>query len=201
MGLFGFGKKRTSAEILSDGRSQYVKGNLKKALSILRDLADEGNPQACCYVGRIYLEQKDKSLAQPYLLTAAKGGITDAATLLASQFGIRDYLPKEEKTALDVIAHALEKPAQESAPEEDSPDKDELIAFAKETEKKIEAAKEELEETEEKLNSPQKLLTTESESIPESIPETISEPAPEPEFAPAPESCLLYTSPSPRDTR
>ena len=54
MGLFGFGKKRTSVEILSDGRSQYVKGNLKKALSILRDLADEGNPQACCYVGRIY---------------------------------------------------------------------------------------------------------------------------------------------------
>ena len=55
MGLFG--KKKTPAEILEEGRSQYVKGDLKKAFLTLHALAAKGDPQACWYVGRIYLER------------------------------------------------------------------------------------------------------------------------------------------------
>ena len=69
MGLFG--KKKTPAEILEEGRSQYVKGDLKKAFLTLHGLAAKGDPQACWYVGRIYLERKERSLAQSFLTTAA----------------------------------------------------------------------------------------------------------------------------------
>lgn len=188
MGLFGFGKKRTPAEILSEGRLQYVKGNLKKALSILRTLADEGDPQACCYVGRIYLELKDKSSAKPYLLTAAKGGIADAATLLAAEFGIRDYLPNEEEAVSKVVAPAAEKPAQEIAPENVKPDADEpvtqmasqLTALADKDENEIEAAKAALGDEEGKPDFSIKPQAAESEPVSEPIQGNISEPAPEP---------------------
>lgn len=102
MGLFG--KKKTPAEILEEGRSQYVKGDLKKAFLTLHGLAAKGDPQACWYVGRIYLERKERSLAQSFLTTAAKGGVQDAASLLAKEFGVRDYLPKETAPEEDITA-------------------------------------------------------------------------------------------------
>lgn len=102
MGLFG--KKKTPAEILEEGRSQYVKGDLKKAFLSLHGLAVKGNPQACWYVGRIYLERKERSLAQSFLTTAAKDGVQDAAALLAKEFGVRDYLPKETASEEDITA-------------------------------------------------------------------------------------------------
>ena len=97
MGLFG--KKKTPAEILEEGRSQYVKGDLKKAFLTLHGLAAKGYPQACWYVGRIYLERKERSLAQSFLTAAAKGGVQEAASLLAKEFGVRDDLSREEAPA------------------------------------------------------------------------------------------------------
>lgn len=102
MGLFG--KKKTPEEILSEGRAQYVKGDLKKSFITLHGLAAKGNPQACYYIGRIYLERKEKNLAQSFLITAAKGGVQDAASLLAKEFGVRDYLPKETASEEDITA-------------------------------------------------------------------------------------------------
>ena len=102
MGLFG--KKKTRAEILEEGRSQYVKGDLKKAFLTLHGLAAKGDPQACWYVGRIYLERKERSLAQSFLTTAAKGGVQEAAALLAKEFGVRDYLPRETAPEEDITA-------------------------------------------------------------------------------------------------
>ena len=102
MGLFG--KKKTPAEILEEGRSQYVKGDLKKAFLTLHGLAAKGDPQACWYVGRIYLERKERSLAQSFLTTAAKGGVQEAAALLAKEFGVRDYLPRETAPEEDITA-------------------------------------------------------------------------------------------------
>lgn len=113
MGLFGFGKKKTPAEILAEGRAQYVKGDLKKALQTFRNLAEKGEPQACCYTGKIYLEQKEKSLAQPFLTIAAKGGQIDAAQLLAKEFGVRDYLPKDAVP----VSESLPETNQSSVPQ------------------------------------------------------------------------------------
>ncbi len=168
MGLFGFGKKKTSAEILSEGRSQYVKGNLKKALSILRTLADEGNPQACCYVGRIYLELKDKSSAQPYLLTAAKGGLTDAAILLADGFGIRDFLPQKAESTSEAVPPAPENSAQKAAAEVVTPAP---INTARENDPQGS----EPEDNEEQPDISENLQAPVSETIPESVPEAASE--------------------------
>ena len=95
MGLF---RKKTPKEILAEGKAQYVKGDLKKAFITLHGLAAKGNPQACYYIGRLYLEWKDKSLAQSFLTTAAKGGEKDAAALLSREFGIQEEPPQKPQS-------------------------------------------------------------------------------------------------------
>ena len=81
-----------------------MKGDLKKAFLTLHGLAAKGDPQACWYVGRIYLERKEQSLAQSFLTTAAKGGVQEEAALLAKEFGVRDYLPRETAPEEDITA-------------------------------------------------------------------------------------------------
>lgn len=93
MGLFG--KKKTPEEILAEGRAQYEKGDSKKAFLTLHGLAGKGEPQACYYVGKIYLERKVKNLAQSFLTTAAKGGIQDAALLLAKELASGIVCPRK----------------------------------------------------------------------------------------------------------
>ena len=89
MGLFG--RKKSPEEILAEGRAQFIQGDLKKAFLTLHKLAAQGNAQAGYYIGRIYLERKERSLAQRFLTAAAWGGVEEAGTLLAREFGVRDY--------------------------------------------------------------------------------------------------------------
>ena len=70
MGLFG--RKKSPEETLAEGRAQFIQGDLKKAFLTLHKLAAQGNAQAGYYIGRIYLERKEKSLAQRFLTAAAK---------------------------------------------------------------------------------------------------------------------------------
>ena len=50
------------------------------------------------------MERKERSLAQSFLTTAAKGGVQDAASLLAEEFGVRDDLPKDTAPEEDITA-------------------------------------------------------------------------------------------------
>ena len=114
MGLFG--KKKSPEEILAEGRAQFIQGDLKKAFLTLRKLAAQGNAQAGYYIGRIYLERKERSLAQRFLTAAAWGGVEEAGTLLAREFGVRDYLPRDAAPA-PAPAPEPPKPAPAPAPE------------------------------------------------------------------------------------
>ena len=114
MGLFG--RKKSPEEILAEGRAQFIQGDLKKAFLTLHKLAAQGNAQAGYYIGRIYLERKERSLAQRFLTAAAWGGVEEAGTLLAREFGVRDYLPRDAAPAPEPP-----KPAPTPAPEPPKP--------------------------------------------------------------------------------
>ena len=114
MGLFG--RKKSPEEILAEGRAQFIQGDLKKAFLTLHKLAAQGNAQAGYYIGRIYLERKERSLAQRFLTAAAWGGVEEAGTLLAREFGVRDYLPQDAAPA-PAPAPEPPKPAPAPAPE------------------------------------------------------------------------------------
>ena len=55
MGLFG--KKKPEEEILAQGRELFEGGDRKKAFLTLHGLATRGNPEACYYLVRYYLQQ------------------------------------------------------------------------------------------------------------------------------------------------
>ena len=116
MGLFG--RKKSPEEILAEGRALFIQGDLKKAFLTLHKLAAQGNAQAGYYIGRIYLERKERSLAQRFLTAAAWGGVEEAGTLLAREFGVRDYLPRE---AAPAPAPAPEPPKPAPEPKAEPP--------------------------------------------------------------------------------
>ncbi len=110
MGLFG--KKKTPEETVAEGRVQFESGDFKKAFLTLHGLANKGEPEASYYIGLYWLREKhDKGMAKKYLTTAAKAHMRDAAQLLAAEYGIRDYLPKD----------AAPQPAPEPAPKAEAP--------------------------------------------------------------------------------
>ena len=81
-----FGKKKPVEEILAEGRTLFEQGNRKKAFLTLHGLATKGNPEACYYIGRYYLEeQQNPELGGSFLQKAAKGGYVGAAEILAKQ--------------------------------------------------------------------------------------------------------------------
>lgn len=182
MGLFG--RKKSPEEILAEGRTQYENGDLKKAFLTLHGLAGKGDPQACYYVGRIYLERKEKSLAQSFLIKAAKGSVPDAAVLLAKEFDIRDYLPQEELPA---------QPAQISAPLPQADGRssvDDLLEELEETGEFIQETKRELKQAEKKVEGLRKVPRPKPREVAEKpLPLTPAAPAvrPAPVPRPAPE--------------
>lgn len=109
MGLFG--KRKTSAEILAEGRTQFESGDFKMAFLTLHGLANKGEPEASYYIGLYWLREKnDKGMAKKYLITAAKAHVRDAAQLLAAEYAIQDYLSK------DTVSQAKPEPKPEPHP-------------------------------------------------------------------------------------
>ena len=102
MGLFS---RKTDKEILAEGRSLYIKGDLSGADRKLLKLAMKGNDEACYWVGRISLEVAEKyrdakrrEVGKQYLEKAAKQGNKDACALLAKEFGVPNpYAEVEDK--------------------------------------------------------------------------------------------------------
>ena len=114
MGLFS---KKTDKEIIAEGRSLYIKGDLSGANLKLIKLAIKGNEEACYWVGRICLEEADKNrdekrreTGKVYLQKGARLGNKDAAELLKKEFEQPDSnANKEEKTVITAKAKAEEK--------------------------------------------------------------------------------------------
>lgn len=114
MGLFS---KKTDKEIIAEGRSLYIKGDLSGANLKLIKLAIKGNAEACYWVGRICLEEADKNrdekrreTGKVYLEKGARLGNKDAAELLKKEFEQPDSnANKEEKTVITAKAKAEEK--------------------------------------------------------------------------------------------
>lgn len=114
MGLFS---KKTDKEIIAEGRSLYIKGDLSGANLKLIKLAIKGNAEACYWVGRICLEEADKNrdekrreAGKVYLEKGARLGNKDAAELLKKEFEQPDSnANKEEKTVITAKARAEEK--------------------------------------------------------------------------------------------
>lgn len=114
MGLFS---KKTDKEIIAEGRSLYIKGDLSGANLKLIKLAMKGNDEACYWVGRIYLEEADKTRNEKrreqgkfYLEKSAKLGNKDACALLAKAFGVPNpYAVVEDKAEVEARAKAKEE--------------------------------------------------------------------------------------------
>lgn len=114
MGLFS---KKTDKEIIAEGRSLYIKGDLSGANLKLIKLAIKGNAEACYWVGRICLEEADKNrdekrreTGKVYLEKGVRLGNKDAAELLKKEFEQPDSnANKEEKTIITAKAKAEEK--------------------------------------------------------------------------------------------
>ena len=114
MGLFS---KKTDKEIIAEGRSLYIKGDLSGANLKLIKLAIKGNAEACYWVGRICLEEADKNrdekrreTGKVYLEKGVRLGNKDAAELLKKEFEQPDSnANKEEKTVITAKAKAKEK--------------------------------------------------------------------------------------------
>ena len=114
MGLFS---KKTDKEIIAEGRSLYIKGDLSGANLKLIKLAIKGNAEACYWVGRICLEEADKNrdekrreTGKVYLEKGVRLGNKDAAELLKKEFEQPDSnANKEEKTVITAKAKAEEK--------------------------------------------------------------------------------------------
>ena len=126
MGLFS---KKTDKEIIAEGRSLYIKGDLSGANLKLIKLAIKGNAEACYWVGRICLEEADKNrdekrreTGKVYLGKGARLGNKAAAELLKKEFEQPDSnANKEEKTVITAKAKAEEK---QPAPQQTVPVKD-----------------------------------------------------------------------------
>lgn len=111
MGLFS---RKTDKEILAEGRSLYIKGDLSGADRKLLKLAMKGNDEACYWVGRISLEVAEKyrdakrrEVGKQYLEKAAKQGNKDACALLAKEFGVPNpYAEVEDKAEAEARAKA-----------------------------------------------------------------------------------------------
>ena len=111
MGLFS---RITDKEIIAEGRSLYIKGDLAGADRKLLKLATKGNDEACYWVGRISLEVAEKShdakrreAGRFYLEKAAKKGNKDACALLAKEFGVPNpYAEVEDKAEAEARAKA-----------------------------------------------------------------------------------------------
>ncbi|MBR5521692.1 MAG: SEL1-like repeat protein [Oscillospiraceae bacterium] len=125
MGLFS---KKTDKEIIAEGRSLYIKGDLSGANLKLIKLAIKGNAEACYWVGRICLEEADKNrdekrreIGKVYLEKGVRLGNKDAAELLKKEFEQPDSnANKEEKTVINAKAKAEEK---QPAPQQTVPAK------------------------------------------------------------------------------
>ena len=112
--MYGLFSKKTDKEIVAEGRSLYIKGDLSGANLKLIKLAMKGNDEACYWVGRIYLEEADKTRNEKrreqgkfYLEKSAKLGNKDAYALLAKAFGVPNpYAVVEDKAEAEARAKA-----------------------------------------------------------------------------------------------
>lgn len=105
-----FGPVLPASAGLDEGISAYEAGEFATAMAELKPLADQGNPQAQYYVGRMYANGegtlKHYSLAHTYLTLAANQGVTDALTSKAeisgnlSQRDIIDSLQRQNDMLL-----------------------------------------------------------------------------------------------------
>ena len=137
MGLFS---RKTDKEIIAEGRSLYIKGDLSGANLKLIKLAMKGNDEACYWVGRICLEEagkrgnaKRREQGKIYLEKGARLGNKDAALLLKKEFGMpNSYDNKEdEKVKAEAEAKAKAEAEAKAKAEEEARAKAETEAKAK----------------------------------------------------------------------
>ena len=118
MRLFGFGKEKTVEETLAEGRAQFEGGDRKARFLTLHGLANKGEPEACYYIVRYWLKETGNGkMAKRYLRTAARANMRDAGTIMAKEYGIRDYLPPEEPKPAQPVTPEPPKPAPVPRPE------------------------------------------------------------------------------------
>lgn len=64
MGLFGFGKKKSPAEILAEGRKQYDSGDYSRAALTLLKAFGKENGEIDYWIGRCFLANYEKKAAK-----------------------------------------------------------------------------------------------------------------------------------------
>ncbi len=86
--------KKTDEQIIEEGRTLYIKGDLAEASLKLSKVARKGNAEACYLIANVYLKMAEKSAKQLYTATAkmhlekaVKAGHKEAILLMAQKFG------------------------------------------------------------------------------------------------------------------
>lgn len=117
MGLFGFGKKKTTEEILEEGRTKFENGDLKGMFLTLHGLANKGEPEACYYIGLYWLNEKgDGRMAKKYLVTAARANVRDAGAIVAKEYGIYESPAQSDKKTTRIETPESSDPIPVSQP-------------------------------------------------------------------------------------
>ncbi|HEY3813401.1 MAG TPA: tetratricopeptide repeat protein [Caulobacteraceae bacterium] len=87
------------ADQMSDGDAAFHKGDYAKALELLKPLAEQGNAEAQCLVGIMYLTghcvAKDPALAAKWLLASAKQGQKGAQVNIGIVYATGEGMPKD----------------------------------------------------------------------------------------------------------
>lgn len=148
MGLFS---KKTDEQIIAEGRTLYIKGDLSGASLKLMKIAHKGNPEACYLIAKIHLEIADKrerelytKSAKGFLEKAVAAGHKGAAVLMEQKFGVPN--PYAEDCAKKEAAVKTEAEARGKAEAEEQARKESERVRAEEVAKEEAKRKAEAEE-------------------------------------------------------
>jgi TPR repeat protein len=104
---------------LDDGQAAFGRGDWATALSLLRPLADHGDPTAQAYVGTIYLTgqgaPQDIAAAVVLLKKSADQGSADAQFVLGEFYGSGQWGPPDRALALTWLRKAAAQSGAEGA--------------------------------------------------------------------------------------
>lgn len=99
-----------AAKILDEAWTAYNIGNYKKTVSLITNLAADGNPRAQVMLGRCYENglgvQQDLAVAAQWFQLAAEQNDSEAQVLLAYAYQVGAGVPKDPQQVMNLMTRA-----------------------------------------------------------------------------------------------
>lgn len=109
---FGATASADADRILNEAWTAYNIGNYKKTISLITNLAGDGNPRAQVMLGRCYENglgvEQDSAVAAQWFQLAAEQNDSEAQVLLAYCYQIGAGVPKDPQQVMNLMTRAAE---------------------------------------------------------------------------------------------